>query len=77
LELEGTQDGQPVSIDVEDLVARGDYDMGYDFRYFQGLEAEIVLPPGFEPARVNVEIRPSEARAAKVNESYEWSAIAG
>jgi hypothetical protein len=78
LQLEGTRDGQSASFEAAELVAKGgDYDMSYDFRYFQGLECELALPVGFEPTRVNVEIWPSEARAEKVNQTYEWSAITG
>jgi len=78
LQLEGMRDGQMASFDAAELVADGgDYDMGYDFRYFQGLECELALPVGFEPARVNVEIWPNDTRAEKVNQSYEWSAITG
>jgi hypothetical protein len=76
LRLEGTRDGQAVSFDAAEILAEGgEYDMEYEFRYFQGLECELALPVGFEPARVNVEIWPNDARANKVNQSYEWSAI--
>jgi hypothetical protein len=51
--------------------------MSYEFRYFQGLEAELSLPLGFEPQRINVEIWPNEARAERLNESFEWSAVSG
>jgi hypothetical protein len=78
LQLEGMRDGQPASFDVAELVAdRGDYDMNYEFRYFQGLECELALPVGFEPARIEVQIWPSDTRAEKVNQSYAWSAITG
>jgi Family of unknown function (DUF6776) len=78
LRIEGLKDGQMASFDVAELVS-GDaaYDMAYQFRYFQGLEAELALPLGFEPQRINVEIWPSEARAERVNQTFEWSAIAG
>jgi hypothetical protein len=78
LQLEGMRDGQTVSFDGAEILADGgDYDMDYEFRYFQGLECELALPVGFEPARVNVEIWPNDARAEKVMQSYEWSAITG
>jgi len=78
LQLEGLQDGQMVSFDVAQLVvADEDYDMAYQFRYFQGLEAEIALPVGFEPQQVNVEILPGEARAERLSQTFEWSAVAG
>ena len=51
LQLEGMQDGQTVSFDVAELVAPGEpYDMAYEFRYFQGLEAELALPIGVRAA---------------------------
>jgi hypothetical protein len=78
LQLEGLQDGQMASLDAADLVADGArYDMDYEFRYFQGLEAELELPVGFEPQRMNVEISPNEARAEHINQTFEWPAIAG
>ena len=51
--------------------------MAYEFRYFQGLEAELTLPIGFEPQRVTVEIWPNEARAERINQTFEWPAMAG
>jgi uncharacterized protein DUF6776 len=78
LQLEGIQDGQMASFDVADLVVPGEtYDMAYDFRYFQGLEAELAMPAGFEPQRMTVEISPNEARAEHINQTFEWPAIAG
>lgn len=78
LQLEGVLDGQPASYDVDDLVADGDeYGMDYEFRYFQGLECELVLPVGFEPGRLQVEVVPAEQRAEHVNQTFEWATIAG
>ena len=78
LQLEGLQDGQMASFDAATLVAPGEtYDMAYEFRYFQGLEAELALPVGFEPQRMTVEILPNEARAEHINQTFEWPAIAG
>jgi hypothetical protein len=78
LQLEGIKDGQMASFDAAELVAAGEsYDMAYEFRYFQGLETELALPPGFEPQRMIVEIWPNEARAERINQTFEWPAIAG
>jgi hypothetical protein len=73
LQLEGMRDGQMASFDVAELVAPGEpYDMAYEFRYFQGLETELQLPAGFEPLNVIVEIWPNEARAERINQTFEW-----
>jgi hypothetical protein len=77
LQLEGTQEGQMVSFDVAEIVSPGAaYDMAYEFRYFQGLETELTLPLGFEPQRVVVEIWPNEARAERINQIFDWPAVA-
>lgn len=78
LQVEGLRDGQGASFDVAELTADdATYDMAYEFRYFQGLECDLVLPVGFEPQRVQVEIWPSDARGNRVTETFEWSAIVG
>ena len=77
LQLEGVQDGQTAAFDAAEVVAPGEpYDMAYEFRYFQGLETELALPVGFEPQRVTVEIWPNEARAERINQTFEWAAVA-
>jgi hypothetical protein len=78
LQLEGIQDGQMASFDAAELVVPGEpYDMAYEFRYFQGIETELALPVGFEPQRMTVEIWPNEARAERINQTFEWPAISG
>ena len=77
LQLEGVQGGQMASFDVAELVVPGEpYDMAYEFRYFQGLETDLTLPLGFDPQRVTVEIWPSEARAERINQTFEWLSLA-
>jgi hypothetical protein len=76
LQLEGVQDGRMTALDAADLVPdKAAYDMAYEFRYFQGLESELVLPVGFEPGRFRVEIAPNDAHAEKVEQSFEWSDV--
>jgi hypothetical protein len=78
LQLEGMQDGQATSFDIAELAKPGEtYDMAYEFRYFQGLETELSLPSGFEPQRVLVEIWPNEARAERINQTFDWPEVAG
>jgi hypothetical protein len=73
LQLEGMQNGQMVSFDAAELVVPGEpYDMAYEFRYFQGLETELALAPGFEPQRVTVEVSPNDARAPRINQTFDW-----
>jgi Tfp pilus assembly protein PilN len=76
LQLEGVQDGRMTSLEAADLVPdKASYDMAYEFRYFQGLECELILPVGFEPGRFRVEIAPNDPHADKVDQSFEWSDV--
>jgi len=74
--IAGTRGGEALELDLEDLTpdeAAGE--LAYAFRYFQGLEQELVFPVGFEPDRVDVEIWPREPRGEQVSHSFQWSAI--
>jgi hypothetical protein len=82
LRVEGLGDGEPAAYDLADLAVDWEgadgpqqYDMSYEFRYFQGLEGAIELPVGFEPARLYVEVDPAEARAEHVSRSFEWAQV--
>ncbi|HEY8520523.1 MAG TPA: DUF6776 family protein [Gammaproteobacteria bacterium] len=75
--IEGTRDGQPEELELAELDDEGPAELEYEFRYFQELEREVVLPAGFEPARVHVEIRPSEPRGERVTQTFEWAATPG
>jgi hypothetical protein len=76
LQLEGVQGGQTASFDVAELITPGQpYDMAYEFRYFQALEAELTLPIEFEPQRMTVEIWPKGAE--RINQTFPWPAVTG
>jgi hypothetical protein len=63
-------------MDLTDLVVdRHAYDTTYEFRYFQGLETDFVVPAGFEPQRVTVEISPTEPRGDRSTQSFDWSPV--
>lgn len=72
VQLEGVRDNRPVQLSLSEAgeTARADGQLPFQFRYFQNLEQDIVLPDGFEPRAVNVEVR--SARLAPVRESYPW-----
>ena len=67
-----------MSYPLADLLI-GDNDskaIGFSFRYFQDFERELMLPDGFVPDRVMVEVSPKgrKGRAAKaIKQTFEWS----
>ncbi len=77
LNIDGMRGGGPARLTLADLQTDDQSgDIAYSFRYFQGLQREIVLPADFEPSQINVEIRPQERGAERILHSYDWSAVA-
>lgn len=55
-----------LSDDVEDIA------IVLRFRYFQAIEGEITLPPGFEPGGVSVVASASTPRKAEARAEFPW-----
>jgi hypothetical protein len=74
----GDVDGEPVALGLDALVSEGsDGDIGYSFRYFQDLQRELVLPAGFVPDEVQMQIRPREPSGQPIEQTFAWSAVSG
>jgi hypothetical protein len=71
IQIEGVRANRPEQLGLTQLGdgARAD-GLPFKFRYFQKFEHAVVLPEGFEPRAVNVEVR--STRLAPVRESYPW-----
>jgi hypothetical protein len=72
VEIEGVQDNKPLQLALSQAVSEANdrSQLPFKFRYFQNIEQDIVLPSGFEPRAVNIEVR--TAKLAPVRESYPW-----
>lgn len=46
--------------------------IAYRFRYFQNLEAELILPDGFQPERITLALKPSRANAKTLTQTLLW-----
>jgi Family of unknown function (DUF6776) len=71
IQIEGVRANRPEQLGLTQLGegARAD-GLPFKFRYFQKFEHAVVLPEGFEPRAVNVEVR--STRLVPVRESYPW-----
>lgn len=72
IQIEGVRDGKPEQLPLSQVgeTTRADGLVAFQFRYFQELEQDIVLPPDFEPRAITVEVR--SGKLAPVRESYPW-----
>jgi len=72
LTVEGVKDGRLLSLPWEQLVQKpGAPGQPFSFRYFQQLEGSIMLPDGFTPQRVRVQLR---ADGNTVDQAFPWQA---
>jgi hypothetical protein len=71
--LEGAQDGEIVTYTLEQLVADDeDSAWPFSFRYFQNFDRQLVLPDGFAPEKVHIEVRSKTKSIASVKQSFLW-----
>ncbi len=70
--IEGAREGEPVTYALADLSPDGTDQLAYSFRYFQDFDHDVVLPTGFVPHRVNVEVSPRGRPARTIRESFDW-----
>ena len=73
--IEGARNGARISYDVADLISGDSKNqvLGFSFRYFQNFERQLVLPAGFVPQRVNVEVSPKGRTADVIKQSFDWA----
>ena len=78
LNISGEQDGEERTYSWSDLKsADSSTEWPFSFRYFQDFERELVLPDGFTPLTVNVEIRSRTRSIDSIVESYDWALARG
>jgi len=49
----------------------------FSFRYFQDFDREIVLPDGFTPEKITIEVRSKTRSISSIEESYSWTTSPG
>ncbi len=74
LEIEGTRDGRLETLAWSDLRQSEDAaGVAFSFKYFQQVEGDVVLPPGFQPLRVTVRLAPE--RGSPVERAFSWADV--
>lgn len=71
--LEGSQDGVATTYNLEQLLPDDEKsNWPFAFRYFQDFDRELVLPAGFTPEKVNIEVKSRTKSIASVKQSILW-----
>jgi cell division protein FtsB len=78
LSVEGSQDGVETIYLFDQLIpAEADKGWAFSFRYFQDFDRQLVLPDGFTPERIRVEVRSKTRSIASIEESFAWATSQG
>jgi len=71
--LEGAQDGVATTYNLEQLVPEDETSSWpFSFRYFQNFDRQLILPVGFLPERINIEVNSRTKSIASVKQSFLW-----
>lgn len=73
--LEGAQNGVATTYKLEELLPEdANSSWHFAFRYFQDFDRELVLPDGFTPEKINIEVISRTKSIASVKQSFDWLA---
>ena len=76
--LIGTLDGEEAEFGLDEIGFESDAtDIPYGFRYFQTLDLGLMLPEGFEPSELEIQVWPRSPRGETIVQSFSWATISG
>jgi hypothetical protein len=71
--VEGAQDGVPASYELSQLLPEGgNSNWPFAFRYFQDFDRELILPDGFTPEKISIEVISTTKSISNVKQSFDW-----
>ncbi len=78
LSVEGSQNGVETVYTLKQLIpAEAKPVWPFSFRYFQDFDRQLILPDGFTPERIRVEVRSKTRSIQSIEESYAWTTSPG
>lgn len=76
--IEGSEGGVARTYALNQLLpADANKDWPFSFRYFQDFDRQILLPDGFTPERVHVEVRSRTRSVESIEETFAWAISQG
>jgi len=74
--VHGVRGGAAATLPWSAVAAKPTVPLGYSFKYFQDFEGDLLLPVGFTPGRIEIEVQP-RGGGEVVHRSFEWSTVTG
>ena len=72
LKVEGDSSGSPSSLDYPALTGGKESEHPFNFKYFENYDQEILVPEGFRPERLTVEIDSDRKGITPLTQSFLW-----
>ena len=78
LTVEGEEDGAATTYEYAQLLpAETEAGWPFSFRYFQDFDREIVLPDGFTPESIKIQVRSKTRSIDSIEATYAWTSSPG
>lgn len=78
LTIEGEEAGGAATYNYSQLLpAEASASWAFGFRYFQDFNRQIILPDGFTPEKITIEVRSKTRSIDSIEESYSWTTSLG
>ena len=71
--LDGTQGGAAHTLDFAAITPQRLREQRYSFRYFQNIDQELVIPAGFKPEQLSVEVSSGHKEIAPLSQTFLWT----
>jgi hypothetical protein len=72
ISVTGRLDGEERTLDMDTLTKGRRSHFGIRFKNFQKLETEVELPSGFEPASIEIAVKPEDKAFKSFEQAYDW-----
>ncbi len=72
LSLSGKQGKAKRTLTLKELTGSQKESLKLRFKHFQNLEGELLLPGGFKPTGVTIEVKPTGKKFTPVKKSFKW-----
>jgi hypothetical protein len=74
LTIDGLQRNKPTTLTFAQVSPNRRSGLAYSFRYFQDYDEPVILPPGFEPTRIGIEIHSGKDASHGFRQAFVWKA---
>ncbi|MDH5180420.1 MAG: hypothetical protein OEY07_12185, partial [Gammaproteobacteria bacterium] len=72
ISVEGLVEGQGKTLTLKDITEKQIKELKFNFKYFQNLEEDLVLPEGFTPVRATIQVIPSKGKSNMIEKTIDW-----